>query len=110
MVIIRITKSLLEISTLRINLENLEKQGNVAVCAQEGFVFYPKFQENIHEYLLYFYYVFVCIFQMYLALPLMGRNKIEKGCFHPELSMLLCPVLMQKPKITNFIPDFFFLQ
>lgn len=44
LVIFRITKSLLEISTLKINLENLEKQGKVAISAQECFVFYLKFQ------------------------------------------------------------------
>lgn len=53
LVMFKITKSLLKISTMKNNLENLEKQGNVAVCAQECSVFYPKFQDNINEYLLY---------------------------------------------------------
>lgn len=51
--IFRVIKSLLEISTPKNNLENLEKQGNVAVCDQECFLFYPQFQGNSHEYLLF---------------------------------------------------------
>lgn len=39
LVIFRITKSLLETSMLKINLENLEMQGNVAISAQDCFFF-----------------------------------------------------------------------